>query len=29
MIKGDGRGHAGVCACEDQVGGWMCLIEES
>ena len=23
-LRGDGRGLASACACEDQVGGWVC-----
>ena len=28
-LRGDGRGLASACACEDQAGGWVFLIEES
>jgi len=28
-LRGDNRDLASACACEDQVGGWVCLNEES
>jgi len=28
-LSGDGRGLVCACACKDQLGGWVCLIEES
>jgi len=28
-LRGDGRGLASACACEDQLGGWVCLMASS